>query len=383
MSFAFNFLPPETTTDEPQNTFDEPPTKTNNGAAAHNKTDVAASASAAAVSQEELSHPFSWKENLETVLEERAQQQIVFQDIDLSLDDGDDDDDDELDCDDEQQIADDKEPTPPEPLRRVCMEHYQKEVTPGVYEGGLQVWECSLDLVRYFQHHQLGLGAGETCLELGCGHALPGCWLLREALQRYRAKKNDNTSAEDEPAFDTKVPPPFQVVFVDYNDYVIDDVTLSNIVLNTAGLLDNAKTLAQHRLVQVGAGDWKDMSRQFTNTVVREEDTSDGTTGTTANRRFDWILAAETTYTPEASQDTAELLLLHLTVGTGIGWIASKRYYFGVGGGTDALREAASRLSQSATSLHYLTIETAQVIDNGAGNIREILKVTCHNKEDI
>ena len=400
MSFAFNFLPPDDASGEQQAIDgvlqDDTPSP------------VATQATDGEPSHDIISHPFSWKEHLDVLLDERAQQEIVFQDIELDPSKVEEEDD--LDCDDEYEGDQKEETNIITPLRRVCMEQYRKEVTPGVYEGGLQVWECSLDLVRYFQQHSIHLGSSSssptgsnvnngnaerekpsaittptarTCLELGCGHGLPGCWLLREALQTYYGvSKNPDTAA----ANDSKLPnhaeddPPFQVVFVDYNDYVIDDVTLSNIVINTAGIVD-AKVLAQRHFVQVGSGDWKDMSRQMsyqdesaTNTVNNRMDD---------NRRFDFIIAAETTYTPEASKDTAELLLKHLTIESGIGWIASKRYYFGVGGGTDALRQAAQQLSRSPAERHCLRIETAQVFDNGAGNIREILKVTCHVKDAV
>ena len=71
-----------------------------------------------------------------------------------------------------------------------------------------------------------------------------------------------------------------------------------------------------------------------------------------------------------------------LSLDNGIGWISSKRYYFGTGGGTstDALRVAALELTRQTNYKSCLTIETASVIDSGIGNIREILKVTCHAK---
>ena len=58
--------------------------------------------------------------------------------------------------------------------------------------------------------------------------------------------------------------------------------------------------------------------------------------------KFDLILASETTYTPKAAQDTAYWLCNHLKPNTGVGLIATKRYYFGVGlgGGSDAFQNA-------------------------------------------
>ena len=31
---------------------------------------------------------------------------------------------------------------------------YNQDIIPGVYEGGLQIWECTLDFLKYIQKHQ-------------------------------------------------------------------------------------------------------------------------------------------------------------------------------------------------------------------------------------
>jgi hypothetical protein len=85
--------------------------------------------------------------------------------------------------------------------------------------------------------------------------------------------------------------------------------------------------------------------------------------------------------------------------------IATKRYYFGVGGGVDAFRRACGSQNddkvhvqlqpqqeqdyQDDSSHHHhhvrrrLHVETAQVYDNGTGNIRELLKVRLLVDEDL
>jgi len=53
-------------------------------------------------------------------------------------------------------------------------------------------------------------------------------------------------------------------VLVDYNDFVVQDATLSNLVLNTAQVTapeDRAGMIQQH--VRLGYGDWMNMSRQL------------------------------------------------------------------------------------------------------------------------
>lgn len=216
------------------------------------------------------------------------------------------------------------------------------DIIPGRYEGGLKVWECSLDLCRYIwnQRHCLDV---RYALELGCGHGLPGCLILRIGLQ------NDSIT---------------KILFTDFNDFVIHDVTLPNILLNTYGI--PVERVANS--VVLGAGDWLEMSSH-----LRKEQhefpqlPKDG--------RFDLILAAETTYTAETSEDTAVLLAKHLAI-DGVGLVATKRYYFGCGGGSDAFRDASSTQQVSIEGISYgLRVETVEVFASGSGNIRELLSV--------
>jgi len=42
----------------------------------------------------------------------------------------------------------------------------------GIYEGGLKIWECSIDLATYIASK---IDVKDLCvLELGCGAGLPG-----------------------------------------------------------------------------------------------------------------------------------------------------------------------------------------------------------------
>jgi hypothetical protein len=76
------------------------------------------------------------------------------------------------------------------------------DLVSGVYEGGLRVWEGSLDLIAYMHTHRNIVQADTNekkgnkknkggnkkknkgnkalrCLELGCGHGLPGIYVLK------------------------------------------------------------------------------------------------------------------------------------------------------------------------------------------------------------
>ncbi|KAL6293515.1 hypothetical protein ACE6H2_001657 [Prunus campanulata] len=58
------------------------------------------------------------------------------------------------------------------------------DLVPGKYEGGLKLWEGSLDLVKALssevQNGHLSF-TGKRVLELGCGHGLPGIFACLEA----------------------------------------------------------------------------------------------------------------------------------------------------------------------------------------------------------
>ena len=250
--------------------------------------------------------PYEWID-MEPLWDDRLQAEIVYQDIPLSNI--------------TTRAVEDR------PLRKVDESyHYEfkdSDLVPGVYEGGRKIWECTWDLLEYLVEEDLS--GASTALELGCGHGLPCCYLLRAY-------------------------PTLKAVLTDYNDTVLKDVTISSLVINVEKHADR---------IALGAGDWMELAKNMTRTngVVP------------SNGRFDVILAAETLYTKQSARETALLLGRHLTLETGVAYIATKRYYFGVGGGTDAF--TATQLEEG----RQMEVETARVWDSGTGNIRELLKV--------
>ncbi|KAG0031022.1 Histidine protein methyltransferase 1 [Podila clonocystis] len=83
----------------------------------------------------------------------------------------------------------------------------KSDLVKGIYEGGLKTWECALDLVAYLAENKEPYD-GKKVLELGCGSALPGIYLLTQSSS-------------------------VKVDFQDYNDQVLKLVTLPNVLLNT------------------------------------------------------------------------------------------------------------------------------------------------------
>ena len=225
----------------------------------------------------------------------------------------------------------------------------------GVYEGGMKVWECSVDMCRYFQENSVIISG--SVLELGCGHGLPGCWVLMKA----RSRGDEETI----------------VTFSDFNEFVLHDATIPNVILNAAtdaSLEQNVSWLSKH--VVLGFGDWKNMSGQLTTRISMASTLLPPALPNSLPKdgKFDIILAAETTYSPEAARDTAEILSKHLKHNTGVAYIATKRYYFGVGGGSDCFRDHLTKFNDAMNTTR-LELETLAVFDDGAGNIRELLSV--------
>ena len=184
-------------------------------------------------------------------------------------------------------------------------------VVPGVYEGGKELWECSVDLVAYLDVDV----RGRHVLELGCGTGLPGLWALRRGAT---------------------------VAFSDYNEKVLTDVT--GPAITRQGDFQNAKLYA---------GPWGDQL-----TALLRSDTKEG---------FDFIFSADTAYRDDVARDLGKAIASNLRAPDGIAFVATKRYYFGTGGGVSSFLRALP------PDLHATTVWSCQ---DGASNIRDILQVS-------
>ncbi|KFP21337.1 Histidine protein methyltransferase 1, partial [Egretta garzetta] len=186
------------------------------------------------------------------------------------------------------------------------------DLIPGVYEGGLKIWECTFDLLDYFSEAEIQF-TNKTVLDLGCGAGLLGIVALRG-----KAKK---------------------VHFQDYNSTVIDEITLPNTVANC---LNKGSTM--------GSGGDRKTSKPPSKRPKKAECLSDALTKCrffsgewsevsqlllSSNKpfsKYDMILTSETIYNPDyysALHDT----LARLLDKNGRVYLASKAHYFGVGGG--------------------------------------------------
>ncbi|NXD23177.1 MET18 methyltransferase, partial [Spelaeornis formosus] len=186
------------------------------------------------------------------------------------------------------------------------------DLIPGVYEGGLKIWECTFDLMDFFSKAEIEF-TNKTVLDLGCGAGLLGIVALQGGAAR--------------------------VHFQDYNSTVIDEITLPNVVANC---------ISEGR--RMGSG--KD--RKASKPPSKRPRKAEGSPGALQRCRFfsgewsqvsqlllnsdkpclkyDVILTSETIYNPDyysALHDT----LVQLLDTNGRVYLASKVHYFGVGGG--------------------------------------------------
>ncbi|XP_061693301.1 histidine protein methyltransferase 1 homolog isoform X2 [Syngnathoides biaculeatus] len=81
----------------------------------------------------------------------------------------------------------------------------RSDLISGVYEGGLKVWECTYDLLEVIEREGETFG-GKAVLDLGCGAGLLGILSLKGGARK--------------------------VHFQDYNSTVIEQLTVSNVLLN-------------------------------------------------------------------------------------------------------------------------------------------------------
>ncbi len=192
------------------------------------------------------------------------------------------------------------------------------DIIPNVYEGGLKIWESSIDLVRFMLNGGIGKLNGKRVIELGCGHGFPGILALLNGAS--------------------------EVTFCDFNSSVLSRAT-APAVRNNVGSLDRSHFFA---------GDWASLPDAVG-----------------LNAPFDLVLSSETIYTEERANGVARALAALLSKNRGAtAYVSGKRYYFGTGGGSDAFRSALKEIDSS------FSITVPLKIDNLGGNIREIMRIS-------
>ncbi|CAI8591760.1 unnamed protein product [Vicia faba] len=215
------------------------------------------------------------------------------------------------------------------------------DLVPGKYEGGLKLWEGSLDLIKALRSEiksELISFGGKRVLEIGCGHGLPGIYSLLEGAA--------------------------VVHFQDFNAEVLQSLTIPNLNANffeksQSSLSPSANNVPEVRFF---AGDWSEVDKLLLQigTDAKHNEVSSG---------YDFILMAETVYSINSLQSLYNLIKKCLIHPHGVVYMAAKKHYFGVGGGS---RRFLSVVEKDGVMTSKLVAE----ITDGSSNVREVWKLT-------
>ncbi|KAM1466354.1 hypothetical protein ACFX2I_031562 [Malus domestica] len=222
------------------------------------------------------------------------------------------------------------------------------DLVPGKYEGGLKLWEGSLDLVKALssevQNGHLSF-AGKRVLELGCGHGLPGIFACLEGAAAIH--------------------------FQDFNVEVLRCLTIPNVNSNIPNF-QSPSVQATKSNVGAGigffAGDWREMHKLLPYAQNDERDVN-VSSEQSLDAQYDIILMAETVYSISTLPHLYELIKKCLTPSHGVVYMAAKKHYFGVGGGTRRFLSVVEKDGVLASSM------VAEVAD-GSSNVREVWKLS-------
>nr|SVE71271.1 EOG090X0C09 [Daphnia similis]SVE71903.1 EOG090X0C09 [Daphnia similis] len=175
------------------------------------------------------------------------------------------------------------------------------DVISGVYEGGLKIWECTLDLLDYLNKESIQFDRLDV-LDLGCGSGLLGMHALRKGAQ--------------------------SVHFQDYNAEVLSLCTIPNVILNNNPDV-NSKT-------KFFAGDWGSLHHKL--------------------KSYDIILTSETIYNPENYRKLIKIFEEMINK-NGVIYVAAKHFYFGVGGNIYEFEKLLRQNERWNTSICFCSAE--------------------------
>ncbi|XP_055492664.1 histidine protein methyltransferase 1 homolog isoform X2 [Leucoraja erinacea] len=209
------------------------------------------------------------------------------------------------------------------------------DLLPGVYEGGLKIWECTVDLVEYMAGIDL---QGLKVLDLGCGAGLVGIAALIKGAAC--------------------------VHFQDYNSEVLEQLTIPNVALSKAEPGHSLPGTNQDSDLEENDEPPGKRSRAEGSPLSRccffsgpwslfgQVHTDRG-----ASLKYDVILSSETLYC-QKSYAALHHALSSLLSDQGTIYLATKAHYFGVGGGIHLFQKFVEEKQ-------IFDIRTVKVIDDG------------------
>ena len=189
------------------------------------------------------------------------------------------------------------------------------DLVKGIYEGGIKIWECSIDLLNFLPsiYENINLN-NENILELGCGHGLPGIYLLL---------KGGN------------------VTFQDFNKEVLDIIT--------KGYLNQLKEKFNLDLFNKSSfenGDWGNFK---------------------SDKKYNIIISCDTLYNTDNYEKIYNILKNYLSK-NGKAFFATKKFYFGVGG-------SSSEFIYFIREKGEFEINKIKEINDGISNLRLIVEI--------
>lgn len=201
---------------------------------------------------------------------------------------------------------------------KICKSWSDKtDLVPGIYEGGIKLWECSVDLTEYLSNILIKEDlTNKKVLELGCGHGYPGLFFL----------------------YCNSI-----VTFQDLNKEVLDIITYENIEIL---MRNNNLKFEENNNFYLADGDWG--SLKFKD-------------------KFDIIVSSDTIYNIENYERFHDVILNSLNI-EGICYICCKYFYFGVGGGYESFIEF---IEKKGVFIH----KELNRVDNGFSNIRIVFSL--------
>ena len=171
-------------------------------------------------------------------------------------------------------------------------------LVPKVYEGGLEVWECTADVLAYMQDTK-NFFVNKNVADIGCGCGLLGIYAMKLGAKH--------------------------VTFQDFNFEIFDKSLFPNIMLNLSVV--DGKVEERSKFI---SADWNDLSLSA---VIGEVDV---------------ILTSETIY-DETNYPALLSLFSRTLTKSGKILLAAKSHYFGVGGSVDAFKSYTAHKFASKT----------------------------------
>jgi len=216
-----------------------------------------------------------------------------------------------------------------------------KDLVPGQYEGGIKIWECSLDLCSFLPNY-IGWYDMKNLrvMELGCGHGLPSLYFLLKNCY---------------------------VMFQDFNKEILERITYEYV--NQIDKKYETNFAAKSAYID---GDWKDLYERIqANKFNFSGEGKESFFKDENSKKFDIIISADTLYNTENYEYLHENILKNIN-NPGVCFIASKKFYFGVGGGTSQFIDFVEQKGN-------FDIKCVKEINDGMSNIREILELRPKN----